>query len=74
MKNIKAEAMLPELPRLAIEIQLLTILNECLRTQLDCKQNGIEHSQPVIDNCNEIISRYTSKFNIITASGQYVED
>ncbi len=74
MQSINPKAKIPELPRLTIEVQLLTVLNECLRTQLDCKLAGQDYEAGIITACNNIIGRYAGKLDMITSGEHMVED
>jgi hypothetical protein len=73
MKSIDPRALLPELPRLGIEVQLLTVINECLKTQIDARQLDQPYEQGIINACNNIIGRYVGKLDMITSDGHLIE-
>ena len=72
-RSIDPKNLLPELPRLTIEVQLLTVLNECLRTQLDSKAASQPFDESIIESCTNIIRRYSTKLDMVTSGGHIIE-
>lgn len=70
---ISEKAKLPELPRINIEIQLLTVINEILKTQLDAQHLGIPFEPGIITACNNILGRYSGKLDMITSGEHIIE-
>lgn len=70
---IMEKAKLPELPRIGIEVELLNVVNECLRTQLDAMKMELPYDKDIIEHCNDIIKRYSFKLNAITSGKHLVE-
>lgn len=73
MKSIDKKAKLTELPRISIELDLLKVCNECLRTQLDAKLNEQQYEEGIITAANNIIGRYLGKLDMITSDNHIVE-
>lgn len=71
--NIDPKAKLPELPKIDIEMKLLEIANNCLKTQLDAKAMGVTTEEGIITACNNIIGRYMGKLDMITSGGHLIE-
>ena len=72
-KSIDPKAKLPELPRLGIELQLLTVANDCLKVQLDAKAMDMPFEDGIIQACNNIIGRYMGKLDMISSDGHLIE-